>query len=119
MSGTDTPSARLIAAAAETMSVVDAEARTLVLRRLGALDKLRLFKAVGSLLSQNEPYLGMAMLACSVASIDGVPIPPPTNEAQVESLVSRLGDAGIAAAAAALPPVVLADAAAAKDLAGN
>ena len=119
MGGIDTPSGRLIAAASEMVSVVDGEGRTLVLRRLGALDKLRLFKAVGSALSQNEPYLGMAMLACSVASIDAVPIPAPINEAQVESLVSRLGDAGIAAAASALPPLAQGDAAAARDLAGN
>jgi len=39
------------------------------------------------------------MLAASVYAIDGVPVPPPVTEGQVEALVSRLGDAGIAAAA--------------------
>jgi hypothetical protein len=66
-----------------------------------SLDKLRLFKAAGPVLSQNQPWLGMAMLACSVAEIDGVPIPPATNEQQIESTVARLGDFGIAAVAGA------------------
>jgi hypothetical protein len=78
-----------------------------------SLDKLRLFKAAGPVLSQNQPWLGMAMLACSVAEIDNVPVPPPTNEQQIESLVARLGDPGIAAVAEAFngqPEVVQPDA---------
>ena len=96
------PSATIIASASRTHAVTDAEGRHLVLRRLTALDKLRLFKAAGPVLAQNQPWLGMAIIACSVASIDEIPIPPPVNEQQIEALVSRLGDPGIAAAAAIL-----------------
>jgi hypothetical protein len=46
----------------------------------------------------------MALLAASVAAIDDVPVPPPANEAQIEAMVSRLGDDGIAAIANALAP---------------
>lgn len=97
----DTPSSRIVAAAATTRTVTDASGRRLTLRRMGALEKLRLFKAAGPALSQNEPWLGMAMLACSVAAIDDVPVPMPGNEQQVEAAVARLGDAGIAAVASA------------------
>lgn len=114
----ETPSARIVASAAATVSVTDAEGRSLTLRRLTALDKLRLFKAVGPVLAHNQPYLGMAMLASSVTAIDGVPIPAPANEVQIEALVSRLGDAGIAAAAAALQPEAE-PAAPRGDVAGN
>ena len=100
--GVMSPSAMMIAEAGRGWRVEDASGRAIVLRRLNALDKLRLFKAVGPVLAQNAPYLGMAMLACAVVEIDGVPIPPPATEAQIEALVSRLGDAGIAAVAAAL-----------------
>lgn len=85
-------------------SVTDAAGRKLGLRRLSALDKLRLLKAAGPGLAQNEPWLGMAMLAASVAEIDGVPVPLPGNEAQIEAAVGRLGDDGIAAVAAAVDP---------------
>lgn len=95
------PSATIMATASVS-SMTDAEGRRLVLRRLTALDKLRLFKAAGPVLAHNQPWLGLAMLACSVAAIDDVPIPPPVNEQQIEALVSRLGDAGIAAAATML-----------------
>lgn len=99
---TATPSARLIAAAQAAPCVTDAQGRRLQLRKLTALDKLRLFKAAGPVLAQNQSWLGMAALAASVAAIDEVPVPPPGNEAQIEALVARLGDSGIAAIGATL-----------------
>ena len=98
-----TPSEAVLTAAAAP-TITDATGRRIALRRLTALDKLRLFKAAGSELSQNQPWLGMAVLACSVTSIDDVPVPPPMTEQQIESMISRLGDAGVAAVAAALSP---------------
>jgi hypothetical protein len=95
----ESASSRIVAASLAQTVVRDAAGRELSLRRMSALDRLRLFKAVGPQLAQNAPYLGMAMLAASVCAIDGVPVPPPVTEGQVEALVSRLGDAGIAAVA--------------------
>lgn len=96
------PSATIISAATIAPTVTDGLGRRLTLRRMTSLDKLRLFKAAGPVLAQNQPWLGMAVLAWSVAEIDNVPVPPPTNEQQIESMVARLGDLGIAAAAEAL-----------------
>jgi hypothetical protein len=101
---TETPSARIVASASSVRTVTDADGRRLTLRRIGALEKLRLFKAAGPVLSQNEPWLGMAILACSVSAIDDVPVPMPGNEQQVEAAVARLGDVGIVAAATGLDP---------------
>jgi hypothetical protein len=98
----DTPSGRIIAAAAAPLTVRDGDGRELVLRRLGPLDRLRLFKALGSELAQNPPYLGMAMLAASVTAIDAIPVPVPATEAQIEAVVGRLGDTGLSAVAAGL-----------------
>ena len=98
------PGARIIAGAQAAQSVSDAHGRHIELRRPTALDKLRLFKAVGPVLAQNQPYLGLAVLACAVTAIDGVPVPTPANEAQIESLVVRLGDSGLAAIGEALRP---------------
>ncbi len=96
------PSAQIIAASSATIVTSDASGRELVLRRMSALERLRLFKAIGPTLSQNDAYLGMAMLAASVVCVDTVPVPPPVTEGQVEALVGRLGDIGISAVAAAL-----------------
>jgi hypothetical protein len=91
-----TPTAAIVATATATRTVVDPNGRRLTLRQLSALDKLRLFKAAGPLLSQNQPWLGMAIIAFSVSSIDDIPVPPLANELQIEAMVSRLGDGGIA-----------------------
>jgi hypothetical protein len=94
-----TPTKAIIREAAKTLTAVDAIGRQLTLRCLTALDTLRLFKAAGPVLAQNEPWLSMAGLAVSVLEIDGVPVPPPATEPQIESLIERLGDAGLAAIA--------------------
>jgi hypothetical protein len=96
------PSSAIIAAAAAVQTVTDVEGRRLTLRQLTALDRLRLFKAAGPVLAQNQPWLGMAVLASSVAAIDDVPMPQPVNEVQIEAMIGRLGDAGTAAIAQAL-----------------
>lgn len=97
-----TPTTAVVEAATASQTTVDADGRRIELRQMTALDKLRLFKAAGASLSQNEMWLGMALLACSVTAIDGVPVPQPANEIQIESLVARLGDVGLAAAGDAL-----------------
>jgi hypothetical protein len=90
-----TPSQSIVREAIKTITVVDERGRRLTLRRLTALDTLRLFKAAGPVLSQNEPWLSMAGLAFSVLEIDGIPVPPPATESQIESLIDRLGDEGL------------------------
>jgi hypothetical protein len=96
------PSRRIIQDANQVSSVRDARNRKIEFRRSNALDTLRLLKAAGPDLSQNEAWLSMASLAFAVTSIDDVPTPQPTNEAQIESLIDKLGDVGIAAIAATL-----------------
>ena len=91
------PSRRIVLEAAQESDVIDAGGRTLRVRRPGALDRLRLFKAVGPALASNERYVGYAMLAMCVTNIDGVPQPSPVNEGQLEALVQRLGDTGMVA----------------------
>jgi hypothetical protein len=42
------------------------------------------------------------LIASSVVAIDDVPVPPPSNELQIEAMVARLGDEGVAAVARSL-----------------
>lgn len=98
------PAGRIVSAAAQTLRVSDAGGRVLDVKRPGAMDRLRLFKAVGPVLAENGRYVGYGMLAMCVQAIDGVPVPPPANEGQLEALVERLGDAGLVAVGDALDP---------------
>jgi hypothetical protein len=97
-----TPTQSIVHEAAGTRTATDKNGRRLLLRRLSAVDTLRLFKIAGPILAQNDPWLSMAGLAFSVLEIDGVPIPAPATESQIESIIDRLGDAGLAAIADAL-----------------
>ena len=110
------PSDALLEAARQENVVRDATGRRIPLRRLGALDKLRLFEAAGPVLSGNDRWLGMAVLACSVTAIDDVPWPMPASKQGVEAMVQRLGDDGIAAVSDALASD---EADADPDVAGN
>jgi hypothetical protein len=94
-----TPTQSIVNEACGTKIAADRNGRRLLLRRLTALDTLRLFKAAGPVLAQNEPWLSMAGLAFTVLEIDGVPIPAPATEAQIENVIERLGDAGLSAIA--------------------
>jgi hypothetical protein len=94
-----TPSQTLVQSARETFATTDKKGRKLLLRRLAALDTLRLFKAADPDLSQNTSWLSMASLAFAVLEIDGMPIPSPATEAQIENVVDLLGDEGLAAIA--------------------
>ncbi len=94
-----TPSQIIIGEAARPTTTVDSKGRRLTLRQLTALDTLRLFKAAGPVLSQNESWLSMAGMAFAVMEIDGVPVPTPSTDAQIEGVIDRLGDEGLAAVA--------------------
>jgi hypothetical protein len=94
-----TPSQVIISEATRATTTVDSKGRRLTVRHLTALDTLRLFKAAGPILAQNEPWLSMAGMAFAVLEIDGVPVPTPATEGQIEVLIDRLGDEGLAAVA--------------------
>lgn len=84
--------------------VTDHAGRKLQLRRLGVVEQMRLFKALGPELSANEAYMRGAMIGAAVAMIDGVPVPFPTNEATLEAVLERIGLGAMPAILAALQP---------------
>jgi len=89
------PGSTIITSANRTSEVLDKLGRRLIVRRINALDRLRLLKAAGPELSQNDAWLNLAALALSVSEIDGAPKPIPTNERQIEAIVAELGDSGL------------------------
>jgi|GEM_PF-2329298 hypothetical protein len=86
-----------------TEIVTDKAGRKLQLRRIGVVQQLRLFKALGPELSLNDPYMDLAIIAASVTMIDDIPVPFPISEASLEALLEKLGTDGVTAIDAALP----------------
>jgi hypothetical protein len=92
-----TPRDQILAHAQKTIVTRDTLNRDILLRQITALDRLRLLKAAGPELSQNQSWLSMATLVMSVLEINGTPKVTPANERQIEALVAELGDAGLQA----------------------
>jgi hypothetical protein len=90
-----TPTNLIISNAYQTFEIFDGHGRRLTIRRINALDRLRLLKAAGPELSQNDAWLNMAALALSVLEVNGTPRVIPTNERQIEVMISELGDDGL------------------------
>ncbi len=84
------------------IEIKDDRGRVIKIRRLNALDRLRILKAAGPNLSQNDGWLNMAALAASVVEIDGTPRIMPSSERLIEAAVAELDDAGLAKIADAL-----------------
>ena len=94
-----TPTNTIVERADHIHEIQDNQGRSLKFRLINALDRLRLLKAAGPDLAQNEAWLNMAALACSVTEINGIPRASPVNERQIEALVAELGDVGLQAVA--------------------
>lgn len=98
----DSPSAQIVKKANERVTVTDDRGRSIVVRKLTPLDRMRMSKAAGSENATNQPYMLYALVACSVVSVDGDDMLTPTTERQLEAAISLLGDEGYDAALTAV-----------------
>ena len=96
------PTELITGRAGKIFNIIDDNGRELKIRRIDALDRLRLLKAAGPELARNDAWLNMAALAFAVVEIERTPRISPTTERQIETIVSELGDSGINAVAAFL-----------------
>lgn len=91
-----TPSEAIVQEANQTYEVKDARGRVITLKRAGILAQYRLVAALGDL-AQNQTYMAMCFPLLCVAAIDGEPVMPPRTHTEIEALIQRLDDAGVAA----------------------
>ncbi len=89
------PDSAAVAPRPSSVTVSDRNGRRLTIKKLSPLDRLRLFEALGSELSQNVPYVGYALSAACVVDLGGHHVAFPTSKRQVETLVNMLGDDGL------------------------
>lgn len=75
--------------------ITDSAGRKITLRKLTVVDQARLLRAIGPKQAENQPYVQLVEMACMAADIDGIPLPFPTNETQIDALLGRLGDSAV------------------------
>jgi hypothetical protein len=76
-------------------TITTADGRVLKLRKLKALDQVRLLRAIGAEQSSNQPYVRIVEAAASIESVDGIPNPIPRTESQIDAMIGRIGDEGL------------------------
>ena len=97
-----TPSEEIIAEENKVVVVTDGRNRRIGFRKVNMSMRRRLFKALSAENQAKPQYLGIAMLAICVTEIDGDPVSFPATELQVDALIDRLEDDGVAAVALGL-----------------
>jgi hypothetical protein len=80
-----------------TASVVDSRGRVIKIKKLSALDRMRLFKAVGAEDSENRLFMSYASAAAAVTELEGLAVTPVANQIQLSALVARLDEHGLEA----------------------
>lgn len=93
----DTPTAEVVKRRPpKVVTVVDELDRRITVKFLSALDRMRLAKVLGSKEATNEVYMGYAALAFAVTKVDDEDVATNTIR-EIEFMVERLGDEGLAA----------------------
>lgn len=92
------PPVSMQAASAEVSTITDARGRSLEVQRMTKRVQMRMMRQWGAA-SNVQMWVGNALIACHVKTIDGIPVPPPLTIDQVEALVDRLDDDGVNAVA--------------------
>lgn len=93
---TETPSEQIVKSASEIRYVTDSRGRKIGVIKPSPLQRYRLMKILGSDACKNEILLGNAMMAFIVRSINGDQILV-NSERQLEVMLERLDDDGLAA----------------------
>lgn len=95
----ETPAQSIVTPASQLKFETDSLGRRIGCTKPTALLRFRLFKILGPDGARNEQLVGSAMLAFVVRQINEEPIMVPNTERQLEALIDRLDDPGIAAVA--------------------
>jgi hypothetical protein len=82
--------------------VKDSAGRLLKVKRLSALDRVRLFRAMGATDSENRMLGSYANTAAAVTEIDGSHVAFPQSSISLDALIQRLDEHGLEAVVLAL-----------------
>jgi hypothetical protein len=83
-------------------TVRDSTGRLIKVRKLSALDRVRLFRAMGSVDAENRMLSSYASTAAAVTELDSHAIPFPSTSLQLDAIIGRLDEHGLEAVILAL-----------------
>ena len=89
--GADSPQAE------DPQSVTDSTGRHIELRKPSILQQYNVLLAVGAEAAANQAYMSVVTPLLYVRAIDGDPIAFPTTKRQLDALIQRLDEPGVAA----------------------
>lgn len=92
----NTPSEQVVAKAAAEVSVTDDRGRVIKLRKPGVVAQFRLVEILGDT-AKNEVYMSMVLPIIFVTAIDDDTVSQPSGKREVEALIQRLDEDGLAA----------------------
>jgi hypothetical protein len=95
-SAAQTPTAQVIAKAAQEANVTDSKGRVITLRKPGILAQYRIIEVMGQS-ADIATYRGMVTPLIWISAIDGDHVPPLASKLQLEGLIQRIGDEGLEA----------------------
>lgn len=94
---TETPSQQVVRAANAEHTVHDSTGRAITLKKPGILAQFKLIEMLGPEASANGVFVQMVLPVTYVTAIDGEPEPRFTTRTQLDALIQRLDEHGIAA----------------------
>jgi hypothetical protein len=92
----ETPSSAIVKQAAARVVIESANGHSIALQKPGVLAQFRLVKFLGKS-AENTVYVQMVLPLTYVVEIDGVPVSQPNSEREIEALITRLDEEGVAA----------------------
>lgn len=97
-----TPTQAAVANGSKFLRVTDSLGRSIGIKKLGPGERMRYMRILGGELSENIIYFGHAMLAAAVVEFEGVAVAASNKFVELEALVGKLDDEGLAAIASAM-----------------
>jgi hypothetical protein len=91
-----TPTAQVVAKAAADVIITDGRGRAIKLRRPGVLAQFRLIETLGDT-ARNGVYVNMVLPLIYVSAIDDDSIIQFSKKSEIEALIQRLDEDGVAA----------------------
>lgn len=99
----DVPTQQVTRDANFTVEVEASDGRKITLRKPGVLAQFKMIEMLGGAAAANQVFVNMVLPVTFVVAIDGDPVSRITTRTELDALIQRLDEAGIARVMEAVP----------------